>query len=82
MAYVILLFMLVLDEPISFLVDGVVCQVYAKVVQIASHWTMVLLSCKPGQALFVHEASLRIDSSDQDVYSEIKFETIDEVWFM
>ncbi len=56
MAHSILLFMLVLNESIRFLVDSIVCQVNAEVVQIISHRTTVLVSRIPYKALIVNES--------------------------
>ena len=76
-ADVVLFFILVLNEAISFFVDSIVCQMHAKIVQVASHWTVVLLCREPGQAFFVDEAAQWVDSGDQNIYPQIKLETID-----
>ena len=47
---------LVLLEGICFLVDGIIGQMHAEVIQVAAHWALVLLCGKTSQTFFVNEA--------------------------
>lgn len=74
-----LLLILILDKAVSFLVDGVVGQVHAQVVQIAAHGTQVLLCGKSGQALFVDEAAQGADARHQYIDTQVELESVYQV---
>lgn len=57
MTNVIMFGIIVLNEAICFLVDGIVGEMHAKIVQIASHGTVIRFGGESGQTLFVDEAA-------------------------
>jgi len=56
MSHIIPLGVLVLLEGICFLVDGIIGQMHAEVIQVATHWALVLLCGKTSQTFFENEA--------------------------
>lgn len=52
---------------------------HAKIVQIASHWTMVFLCGKSRQPLLINKTSQWVYSRNEYVYSQIKLEVIDQI---
>ena len=55
---------------------------HAEVVQIALDRALVLLGCESGEALFVDKTSQGRNSRNEDVYSEIKLKTVDQIWLV
>lgn len=82
MAYVIPCFIFVLLELLAVLVNGVVCQVHAEVVEVAAHRTLVLDSCKSRETFLIDVAPEWRDASHQHVDPEVELETIDKQRFM
>lgn len=69
---------LVLDEVFTLLVDRIVGQVHAQVVQVAAFGRHVVLRGEPRQALLVNEDSKRHYRSDKHVYAQVKLEIVHE----
>ena len=73
------IFIFVEDKLIAFLVDGVVGEVHADILNVVLIRDNIAFSCKSGQSFMVEINSKRIDSSYEDIESEIKLQSIDEV---
>ena len=80
--YIVLCFILVLNKPISVFVDSIVGQMHAKIVEVGTHWTMILFSCKSCKSFFVDETSEWWDSSYKNIDPKVKFEAINQIRFV
>lgn len=69
MADIIILRVFIGLEVISILIDGVVCQMHVKIVEIAFERANILVSCKSGESFSEDKGSQRIDSIDQHIYA-------------
>jgi len=69
----VLISVLVLHIVLRVLVDCVVGQVHAEVLDVrVGHW-LVLLGGESGKAVFVDVNSERVNSEDEDVDTEVEF---------
>ena len=69
-------------EARGLLVDGIVGQVHAELIQVGAIWSLILLCGKPCQALLVNIASKGRDACNQNIKPQIKLESIDQKWPM
>jgi hypothetical protein len=71
-------------EGITLLLDCIVCQMHEQVIDVLwiRAWGFISLSCKSSQAFLIDKDSERFYTIDQSVHSQIKLETIDEVWII
>lgn len=72
----------VLHEVLALLVDGVVGQMHAEVVEVAAEGRDVVLRREPRQALLVNKDAQRNDTSDQHIYAQIELQIVNEEWFV
>lgn len=59
-------------------VNGVVCQMHVKIVQIVLRSGLVLLSCKSHQTLIINVQAQGVAASNQGVYPEVEFQSLVE----
>ena len=72
----------VLHEVLALLVDRVVGQMHAEVVEVAAEGRDVVLRREPRQALLVNEDAQRNDTCDQHIYAQIELQIVNEEWFV
>ena len=72
----------VLHEVLALLVDRVVGQMHAEVVEVAAEGRDVVLRREPRQALLVNEDAQRNDTSNQHIYAQIELQIVNEEWFV
>ena len=72
----------VLHEVLALLVDRVVGQMHAEVVEVAAEGRDVVLRREPRQALLVNEDAQRNDTSDQHIYAQIELQIVNEKWLV
>ena len=72
----------VLHEVLALLVDRVVGQMHAEVVEVAAEGRDVILRREPRQALLVNEDAQRNDTCDQHIYAQIELQIVNEEWFV
>ena len=72
----------VLHEVLALLVDGVVGQMHAEIVEVASEGRDVVLSREPRQALLVNEDAQRNDACDQHIYAQVELQIVNEKWLV
>ena len=80
--YIICVLAFILDKVARLLIDRVVSQVHAKVIQIRRGWTLVLLRRKPCKTIFVNIDAKRCDAVYKHVDAQIKLEAINQVGFV
>jgi hypothetical protein len=78
-AHVVLI--LVEDEFLVLFVDGVVGQMHADVLHVVFVWGDVGFSGEAAEAFAEDEHAEGIDSSKQNIDSEIEFQALDEIGF-
>ena len=66
----------VLHEVVRLLVDRVVGQVHAEVVQVAAQGRYVVLRGEPRQTLFIEKNSKRDHRSDQHVDAQVELQVV------
>ena len=72
----------VLHEVLALLVDGVVGQMHAEIVEVASEGRDVVLRREPRQALLVNEDAQRNYTSDQHINAQIELQIVNEERFV
>ena len=72
----------VLHKVLALLVDRVVGQMHAEVVEVAAEGRDVVLRREPRQALLVNEDAQRNDTCDQHIYAQIELQIVNEEWFV
>ena len=80
--HVSLSLVLILNEAVCLLVDGVVSQMHAQIIQVAPLGRHVFFSRESGEPFLVNETAQRIDARDKHVYSEIEFQIINQIRFV
>lgn len=55
---------------------------HAHILHILFRRWLIFFSRKSSQPFFIEIDGERVDTSDKDINSEVKFETINQVWFM
>jgi len=63
-------------------VDGVICKMHVIVLKIVCSWCCVRLCSKTSQTLLIYKYSQRICTSHKHINSHIKFQPINQKWFM
>ena len=58
-------------------IDGIVCEMDVASFHVTGSGFYVLLSCESSQALFIDVQSHWVSSTEKNVHSEVKFETLD-----
>jgi hypothetical protein len=78
----VIIHVLIKDKVVRVLLDGVVGQVHKEVVEVAVLRSNVLLSRETGEPLLVNEYPQGVNTVDQDIYSEVELQAIDQVGLM
>jgi len=73
---------LVLNVVTRHFIDGVVGQMHVQIVQIVLIWRPVLTCRQTAQTFLVEQNSERVDSTKQDVDSQIKLQPVYQEWFV
>ncbi len=68
----------VLNELITFFIDTVISEMYVATLGIA--FMFVLLCGEPSKSFIEYVHSQGIEASDEDVESNVEFESVDEKW--
>lgn len=82
MTHTIIVFILVLHELGTILVDRIVGQVHEQVFEVVILWGHIHLSSKPAEPFFIHINPQGINSAQEHVDSEIEFKSLNEEGFM
>ena len=80
--HVILARVFVEHKLVTVFVYCIVRQVHAQVVQVAAQRRGILLGCESREPFFVDESPKGCDTGKQHINAEVKFEVVDEVWFV
>lgn len=67
---------LVLYKAFCFLVNGIVGQVHAQIVEVAPLWRHIVFCRKPCESFFVNESSQGVDTGYQNVNPKIKLQVV------
>lgn len=60
----------------------VVCEVHTHILHIIESRHDVSFSSKTSQALIIQIDSQRVDTCQQNIYSEVKFQPVHQIWLM
>ena len=82
MAKIIFVAAFVLDVVARKLIDSVVCQVHVQIVQIVLIRWSILARGQSAEALFVKENTERINTTQQNIDSQIELQFINEEWLV
>ncbi len=74
--YIIAGFILVENEFVAVLVDGVVCEMHEEVFQVVMAGGLVGLGRKPGETFVVHVDAEGISAAEEDVDSQVEFKAL------
>jgi hypothetical protein len=77
--FIVLVHILVGLKLHGLFIDGVICQMHELVLSLPF---LIFLCCESGKAFFEHVHSERIVTGDNDIYSQVELEPIDEEWIV
>ena len=66
----------------SRFVDGVVCQMHIQIIQVALSWRFVFCCCKSAKPFLIEINSQGVNTTKQNINSQIKFQVVNQKWFM
>ena len=72
----------VLHEVLALLIDCVIGQMHAEVVEVAAEGRDVVLRREPRQALLVNKDAQWNDTSDEYVYAQVELQIVNQEWFV
>ena len=78
----IVFFILTLYVVGSMFVDSIVGQVHAQVRYVLIFWQSIFFSGKANQSIIKKENSHRLSPGNQDIYPQIKLQTIQQIWLV
>jgi hypothetical protein len=75
-------FWLIENEIGIVLIDSIISQMHANLLHVVSVRSLIFFSCEPAQSLLIQIKHQWVDATNQDINSEIEFESIDEIGSM
>lgn len=79
---VILSFTIIGHKVFTVFIDCVISQVHKQIPKVTWLWAFVWNCSKPCKSFFVQENPQWIDTSKENIYSQIKFKAINQIWLM